>query len=262
MPELPEVEAAAVKLGRWTVGRVVQRLEILDPRVLAAGEADDLAGHTAIRAWRRAKYIVLDLDPLALVIHLRMTGKLVVGEPSRPPRARIHLADRVVSFEDYRRFGQLRVLAAEDLEAFFAGKRLGPEPWPMARDGAWWAARLKGLTGPIKPALLKQERVAGLGNIAASEILWRAGVDPAAKVPALSAEQWAAVAAAAPAHLALALEDAMQEDFVYLSESRAASNPFRVYGREGEPCPRCEAPIARAAQSGRATFWCAGCQSL
>ncbi len=260
MPELPEVEAAAAQLARWTAGRVVQGLEILDPTALAAGRAEDLAGRTARSARRRAKYIVLDLGGPALVIHLRMTGRLVSGEPPRRPRARIHLADRVLCFEDPRRLGRLWVLDAGEREAFFAGKRLGPEPWPEPRDGTWWAARLAGLRGAIKPALLRQDRVAGLGNIAASEILWRAGVHPETPVPSLGPEQWRAIAGAVPAHIALALADAQREDFVYLSRSKSAANPFRVYGREGAPCPRCGVAITRAVQSGRASFWCPGCQ--
>ncbi len=266
MPEIAEVEAAARKLDRWTAGRTLSALEILDDKLLAHGEPAAAAGRAVRRARRRAKYIVLELPPLAAVLHLRMTGKLVQGEGARPPRARLRFTEGPpVSFEDMRRFGTLHLLDEGDLEAFFAGKRLGPEPWPPPldppRDGAWWAARFAGMRGPVKPALLNQARVAGLGNIAAIELLWRARVRPDRSTAELDAAQWAAVAAACPAHLDLALKDAMQEDFVYLTEARGeASNPFRVYGRAGEACPRCGGEIARFVQSGRSTFWCPGCQ--
>ena len=262
LPELPEVEATAAKLDRWTRGRSLLRVELLDASLLKAGDLQAVAGLTVSRAWRRAKYALLELGPMTLVFHLRMTGKLVRADGKRPPRARLHLDDgSFVGFEDVRRFAELWVLDTDDLEAFFTGKKLGPEPWPMARDGAWWAAQLGGLKSPVKTALLRQDKVAGLGNIAASEILWRAGVSPSTAASAVTPTQWAAIAEAAPAHLAMALADASQEDFVYLTESKsAANNPFRVYGREEEPCPRCGVAVARFVQSGRATFWCPGCQ--
>ena len=239
------------------------RLEVLDASLLKSGDVKDVAGERVLRAWRRAKYPLLELGPATLVFHLRMTGKLVRAEGKRPPRARLHLDDgSFVGFEDVRRFAELWVLHTDDLEAFFAGKKLGPEPWPTARGGAWWAGQLGGLKSPVKTALLRQDKVAGLGNIAASEILWRAGVSPSIAASAITTEQWSAIAAATPPHLEMALKDAMQEDFVYLTESKSqANNPFRVYGREGEGCPRCDETIARFVQSGRATFWCPGCQA-
>jgi len=234
----------------------------VDPRVLAAGDPEAVTGAALGRAWRRAKYLLLEAGEHVVVIHLRMTGKLTPA-PASGARVRARLRfdhGPAVAFVDARRLGELWVLPADALAAFLAGKRLGEEPWPQARDGGWWRARLAGLSGPIKPALLRQDRVAGLGNIAASEILWRAGVDPWARVPALTPAAWPRIAAGAREHLALALADAAREDFVYLTESRGASNPFEVYGRVGRPCPRCGGVIERGVQSGRATFWCRGCQ--
>ncbi len=267
MPELPEVEIMTRALGRWTRGRRLSRLDVLDTALeLPVERVDGVVGGAVGAAWRRAKYAVLELSGASLVLHFRMTGKLLQragGEPA-PAGARLSLIlddDTAVDFVDPRRLGTAWLLDDEALAARLSS--LGPEPWPERHDGGWWRVRLSGLRGPVKPALLKQDRVAGIGNILACESLWRAGVDPRRRVPDLTDSDWDGLAVAIPDAIdhVLAVEEPLhdaQGSIAYVNQG--GPNPFSVYGRAGEPCPRCQSPIVRLTQAGRGTWWCPGCQ--
>lgn len=262
MPELPEVEIMTRNLGRWTQGRTLAQAELIDPTLLQEGDLSALTGTSIGPARRRGKYTILDVGPeRMLILHFRMTGKVVLERPGerRRPRLRLRLTDgTAVIFDDTRRLGQAWVRPRTDEDAFFNARKLGPEPWPEPREGAWWRARFQGARGPIKPALMQQHRVAGLGNIAATEICWRARIDPRRPVPELEADAWDAVAAAVPAFIAHTLDTESGDEIHYLSQGSAS--PFLAYGRGGAPCRRCGAPIARFTQSGRVTYWCPPCQ--
>jgi formamidopyrimidine-DNA glycosylase len=259
MPELPEVEIMARNLERWTCGLRLSRLEVVDPRVVAGGDPRRAVGHQVRRAWRRAKYAVLDLDDVGhLVFHFRMTGKVVARSSVAGARLWFQAGDQVVGFEDARCLGQIWWVDAGEIGPFFADRGLGPEPWPEPRDGRWWAAQLQGLRGPIKPALMRQDRVAGIGNILGSEACWRARLHPATPVPTLSDADWAQLAAAVHQTIEHTLQAESGEEIVYVNQGGLGS--FTVYGRAGEPCPRCGGSIQRMVQSGRGSFFCPGCQ--
>ncbi len=244
MPELPEVEIQCSRLRRWLVGHEV-RLEDLDFG----------CGHRSMRVTavqRRGKYLLIE-GKETWVLHLRMTGKVVASRPGGRKRARFHARrsggeESSYDFEDTRRLGTLSVVSA------FDDSRLGPEPWPQRRDASWWRACLQGLRGPIKPALMRQDRVAGLGNIAASEILFRAGVDPRTPVPEVKG--WPRIADAAHAFLEEVIAEETGEEILYINQG--GSNPFQVYQRAH--CQACGEAITRLVQSGRATFFCGTCQ--
>lgn len=261
MPELPEVEIAARQLRAWTAGRSIVSFELLDPRLLKEPDAlPALAGARFGVVTRRGKYLILPTDRADLVMHFRMTGKVVPDRASQYSRLRIGLDDGLkLAFEDARRLGELRVLppgAAPTLPALAA---MGPEPWPERQSGGWWAARFVGARGPIKPALLDQSRVAGLGNIAASELLFRARISPVRPTSSLSAAEWERLGEAAHSFLHDTVNAEEGGEVMYLNQG-GAENPFAVYGREGELCPRCKAPILRFVQAGRSTFACSSCQ--
>ena len=256
MPELAEVEIARRALALRLVGKGSVVLELRDPRLLKQGSAGPAAPITAVR--RRAKWLVLDNGDDRWWLHLRMTGRLTRSD-GRGVRAVLRPADAApVFFEDLRCLGELHVIAASDEAAWVAGRRLGEEPWPDVRPAPGWQARLGSLRSAVKVALLRQDRVAGLGNIAASEILWRARVAPTLPAGAVDAAAWTRIGVETGAHLdhLLAVEDA---DITYVTQG--GDNPFQVYGRAGQPCPRCGDPIARTVQSGRSTFACPGCQA-
>lgn len=261
MPELPEVEIMTRNVRRWCQGQALARAELLDP-----GLDVDLAGLDGAELGdpsRRGKYLCLPVADQLLILHFRMTGKAVVEEAGPRPHARLRLhraEGPPIAFVDTRRLGCAWRIPAAEKDAFFDAIPLGPEPWPEPRGGAWWQARLQGLRGALKGALMNQRRVAGLGNIAASEICFRAGLDPRATVPSLPAAAYEAIAQATPAFIEHVLAEESGPEIAYINEGREAPNPFSVYAREGAACVRCDGTVRRIVQAGRATFFCSGCQ--
>jgi formamidopyrimidine-DNA glycosylase len=255
MPELAEVEIARRALTERLVGKGPVRLELRDTRLLKQGHIGPPASIACVR--RRAKYLVLHHGQHRWVVHLRMTGRFTWQE-GPGVRAVLHSEQGVpVYFEDKRCLGELRIFNVSDERAWFQDLALGEEPWPCIRSAAWWQARLGGLRSAVKVAMMRQDRVSGLGNIAASEILWRAQVDPMRPARGVSQAEWTRIGRETVAHLdhLLDVEDA---DIVYVTQG--GHNPFQVYRRQGQPCPRCQAPLVRGVQSGRSTFYCLGCQ--
>lgn len=266
MPELPEVEIMCRNLQRWAAGRWVRALEVRDPRVLrGAPEAwTHLEGARIDDVQRRAKWMLIGTDRGVVCVHFRMTGKVVRTEVTRAS-TRVSLVldnGERVSFVDPRCLGEWHWHPDATLATVAAGLDLGPEPFPTPRSGAWWAERFRGVRGPIKPALLDGRRVAGLGNILASELCYRAHVHPATPVPALSTEAWDAIAASVVPLIDEVLHAESGDEIAFLhGEGRDAPNPFQVYGRAGEACRVCAHVIERCKQAGRATFLCPGCQA-
>jgi formamidopyrimidine-DNA glycosylase len=268
MPELPEVEIMCRNLRRWASGRRLLRVERVDPRLPV--ELDALAGGTVEAVGRRGKLALIHVvgrEREVVLLHFRMSGKLVredqpaAGGRRRKVRLRLVLegpGPASLVLDDSRCLAQAEVLPAAELPAELERRGLGPEPWPDRHVAAWWQGRFAGAQGAIKSVLLQQHRVAGLGNIAASEVLFDARISPFTPVPRLDAAAWTRLAAAVPDFVdrVLATESG---DEIHLVQ-HGGPNPFRVYGREGEPCRACDAALQRAVQSGRSTFWCPSCQ--
>jgi len=271
MPELPEVETIARDLAAAVVGATVSAvwgsgLGLHLGRAVDLGGVRRVAAGRPIRAVRRkGKYLLLDFEPGAgVVVHLGMSGRLRV-EPALSPRAaHTHVAftlddGRELRFVDPRRFGW--VAPGAPLEARPELTALGPDPLSEL-DAEELARRMNGARAPIKAFLLDQTRIAGLGNIYVSEALHRARIHPAAPAGRLTAHAPVLMTA-----IRAALEQGIRNrgttlrDYVDASGSpgnNAAA--LLVYGRAGEPCPTCQAPIRRAVHSGRATYFCAICQ--
>ncbi len=256
MPELPEVEWMARGLRARAEGRVLETLQVLDTKLTGL---TGLEGRTLKKVERRGKTLVLRMGKEALLLHPRMTGRLVWSED---PRARLVFrfqGAEGVSFVDPRRFGTVTRLPTGKVKGYFRDKNLGPEPWPIERNGAWWGRHMGKTRSPLKVAMLRQDLVAGLGNIAGSEICWRAGVHPAIPAKNLTRAQWDDVARGAKNHLASALAG-IGGELVLVEDG--GPNTFHIYGRRGEPCPVCAFPIERMEQSRRGTFFCPGCQRV
>jgi formamidopyrimidine-DNA glycosylase len=277
MPELPEVEVAARNLRRWTRGRTVRAAEAdrtaivrpAGPRALAP-----LLGARVRNVDRVGKNLLVTLargrEAVGLWSHLGMTGKWQRrARGAAPPRfshARLGLDDgSTLHYTDMRRFGRLRVVPGARFgdEPLLAA--LGPDPLRDGVDAAALHARLARLRTPIKVALLDQTILAGIGNIQASEALFRARLDPRRAASSLTRAEVGRLARAILASIrdtlvAFAREGADVGDgsIVYVEENRAA-NPFKVYGHAGEPCPRRNGTIRRLVQAGRATFFCEAC---
>ncbi len=242
-------------LRDW-VGEGPLRLELQDPRLLKGPLPAE--PQAVRRVWRRAKYCIVERERDAWVLHFRMTGKVVLPRQGGKLRAVLSTPTQSVYFLDARCLGDLHVMPLSALPGFLESKRLGPEPFPERRPGDWWRARFAGLRGAIKPALMRQDRIAGLGYIAASEICFRAGIDPRRPTPQV--QRWDALAAEAWAFLHDVIGQESGPEIHYVNES-GAENPFLVYGRAGQGCPRCGKLVLRFVQSGRSTFACAGCQT-
>jgi formamidopyrimidine-DNA glycosylase len=275
MPELPEVEIAARNLRRWADGREITRVEaepkaryVFRPAAPAAF-ARALAGARVGEIRRIGKHLLVRLErdgaPVGLLAHLGMTGKwLRRGEadpPTRFSRARFHLDDgTVLHFDDLRLFGRLRVVPGARFDEVPEVAALGPDPLERGVDVARLGEALARSRLSVKVRIMDQRILPGVGNIQASEALFRARVDPQRKACSLSRREVKAVANGVLASVREAIAREEGPEITYVEEP-GAENPFQVYGREGETCPRCRrAKIVRVVQAQRSTFFCPRCQ--
>ncbi len=270
MPELPEVETIRRHLAPHVEGRTLQRLEVLDERWSRPLAPQELAAAVEGRAVsslaRRGKYLVWELeDDMFLLVHLRMTGTLLLDPPGAPPHTRVwlRLGDHDLAFADPRRFGTGELaLGTERKDAFFAA-RLGFEPYDPNFTAAHLHATTKRSRAPIKAFLLDQKRIAGVGNIYADEALFRARLHPLRPANRLTRPQAQALREAIVASLdaGIAAKGATIDDFRDPDGvSGTFQDQFLVHRREGEPCPRCGNAIRKLRAAGRGTYVCERCQ--
>lgn len=274
MPELPEVETVRRGLAPALVGRTFRSVEIRDPRLTRpfdpARIAAELQGERVAGLERRGKYLVVRFESgRVLLIHLRMTGSLLLGRRGSLPddpyrRAVVSLDDGsdVVAYRDIRRFGIWLLLEQEEAEAYLEA-RLGPEPLGASFSARELGRRLAGRRAPVKALLLDQRLVAGLGNIYADEALWRARIHPSRPGGSLTPQELRALHRAVRDVLraGLELQGATLRDYTGPDGSAGSmQGELSVYGRSGEPCARCGAPIERTVIGGRGTWYCPSCQ--
>ena len=273
MPELPEVETVRTRLAPHVIGARLDGVEIrdvrltrpVDPRAVEAR----LSGERIEALDRLGKYLVFRFETgSSLLVHLRMTGSFLCGPSGRVPtdaytRAVLSLDNEAdVVYRDIRRFGTWVVSEAGELEPYLA-RRVGVEPLSAAFTGRHLAERLAPRRAPVKAVLLDQTTVAGLGNIYADEALWRARVHPLTPARNLGERDRRAI------HRAVrrALADGIARQGATLRDYRTPDggtgtmqDAFNVYGRHGEPCPRCGTEIAKTRAAGRGTWFCPRCQ--
>jgi formamidopyrimidine-DNA glycosylase len=291
MPELPEVETVRRGLEPAMVGARLSAIEQRRPDLrfpFPERFAERLTGRRVEALSRRAKYLVAELDSDdALIMHLGMSGRFRVerdGEAAQlgefhhehgRESAHDHVVFRLtngatVTYNDTRRFGFMDLVPRAGLAGcrHFAG--MGLEPLGNALSGETIARLFAGKRTPLKAALLDQRLIAGLGNIYVCEALFRAGLDPRAPAGCL------ADAAGGPTGQAELLAGVIRDVLVEAIDAGGSTlrdhaqtdgslgyfqHAFRVYDREGEPCPVCAAPVRRIVQSGRSTFYCETCQA-
>ena len=243
MPELPEVQILVDELSSRLAGAGIEAIEIRDAKIRLA---HNIVGKKIRRVRRRGKNIIFDLsDDLHLLVHLRMTGWFEFAKPRRY-RAAIRTGKGTAYFEDGRRFGVMEVLTTAELRRALA--ELGPEP--LAGEGVDFS-RVAKTARAIKIALLDQRLMAGLGNIYASESLWRARINPRRRSNQLKTPEWKA--------LQRGITRSLRKAIGYGSRIFEVQQ-FAVYGRAGQPCRRCGAQIRRIVQAQRSTFYCPHCQ--
>lgn len=274
MPELPEVETIRIGLAPVLTGRRIEEVRILDPRLTRPEPPEEvearLAGRRVESVLRRGKYLIVELSSGDhLLVHLRMTGSFRYSRTGDLPddphrRAVVSLDDGSdVAYRDVRRFGTWHVLERDELDAYL-GERLGPEPFASTFTAARLAASLAGRRAPVKAVLLDQRAVAGVGNIYADEALWLARVGPERAGLSLDVAEVRALHRGVRAALRAGIDrqGATLRDYRDPSGgSGTMQDELRVYGRDGEPCRRCGATIAKTRLAGRGTWFCPVCQS-
>jgi formamidopyrimidine-DNA glycosylase len=284
MPELPEVEVLALHLRPLLRGRTIREVIVRRPKVLrpttVAAFQKILRGAEFLSLTRRGKYLLFELHPkksrtnLVLLGHLGMTGRMFLARKGAPlPKHAaviFNLGSENFIYEDPRYFGRMTL----DTSAI---EKLGPEPWDVNFTAEIFGAGLKRSRQPVKIKLLDQSLLAGVGNIYASEALFRAGISPRRAANKLTRAQVKRLLASLRAVLAEAVE---WGSTIPLNFSAGKSNKpprlfyfgrapgapdfyaerLRVYDRAGTPCFHCGSPIRRIVQAARSTFFCPGCQ--
>ena len=270
MPELPEVETTRRGIRGALRGRQVAALLLREPRLrwrVDPALPATLAGRRVADVRRRAKYLIIDLDGGSLILHLGMSGSLRVLDPSTPLSAHDHYdllldSGRCLRFNDPRRFGSLHWSEGDPADHPLLAA-LGPEPLTSAFNADYLARRARGRRVTIKQFLMDQRVVVGVGNIYASEALFRAGVHPKRAAGRVSGARLAALVEAVRA----VLGDAIRAGGTTLRDyvgADGAPGYFRqrlyVYERTGQPCRRCRTPVRHLVQGQRSTYYCPRCQ--
>ena len=284
MPELPEVETLRRALEQTLLGRRFARVDVMLPKLVAAETGltpEALIGRRVERLRRRAKFLIFDLsDGLSMVVHLRLSGQLVHraadgsalatgGHPvpsfSTPlPHKATHGVFELddgsrLYLTDIRQFGRLWLLPTDQVDSLLERSRLGPEPLSDEFDEAGLRARLaRRRRAALKPLLLDQGFVGGVGNIYADEIAFEARLSPLAPIGEIGDPQVAELYRAIRAVLDYAVTYGPAE---ILNGRASPRHAFpKVHGRAGQPCPRCGTTIVKTRVGGRGTYTCASCQ--
>jgi formamidopyrimidine-DNA glycosylase len=272
MPELPEVETIRRQLAPHVEGRTLERIKILDPRWTRPDSPvrveRELRGAMVLRLERSGKYLVWRLsEDRHLLMHLRMTGALLIDPPAEPMHTRVRFwleGGRRLVYVDPRRFGTGHLLhGVAACEGYFQ-TRIGVEPFTAAFTTEHLFRLTRGRRAPIKAFMLDQRRIAGVGNIYADEALFRAGIHPLRPAGRLTRAQLERLRAGIEESLQAGIDakGASIDDFRHIDGARGSfQDRFLIHRRAGEPCPRCGAVVRKIVAAGRGTYVCERCQS-
>ncbi|TAH46376.1 MAG: bifunctional DNA-formamidopyrimidine glycosylase/DNA-(apurinic or apyrimidinic site) lyase [Betaproteobacteria bacterium] len=269
MPELPEVETTRNGVRPHAEGRVLSALVVRNPRLRQPVPADlsaHIVGARLRGVSRRAKYLLFDFGAGSVIVHLGMSGSLRVVSAAEPPLAHDHIdfvfGDTALRLRDPRRFGMVLWQSGDPMRHPLLA-HLGPEPLDDAFDATWLHRATRGLRAPIKHVLMDSRRVVGVGNIYASESLFRARIHPMTPAGRLGPRRCERLVAAVRDTLraAIAAGGSTLRDFVG-GDGRPGyfQQQYFVYGRDGEPCRVCGSEIRRVVSGQRATYFCPRCQ--
>jgi len=271
MPELPEVEFAARSLRRWLADRTVQEVVAPASRIFRGTDRKalvrDLRGRRLEWIERRGKYLLIAWDRgVGLLSHLGMTGKWLRlpehQDEATHVRAELILAEGgSVAYDDQRLFGRLTLHPAEELLDLPEIRALGPDPLIDGIDPGLLAEKFKKTSRSVKVALMDQRVLAGLGNIQTTEALFLARIHPEREARSLSPEEVERLVRAIEDTLQKTLDD-IDGDLIAYVEEAGSHNPFQIYRRQGEACPRCGTTLEAMVLGGRTTVFCPRCQSL
>lgn len=273
MPELPEVETVRRTVSAALLGCRVEGVKVAAVKMRLPLDAEmwgsRVPGRRLVALDRRGKYLLARFEDTGAVVHLGMSGRLLVAAPEQPVQPHTHLVlqfagGRELRFVDPRRFGFAVVMPVEDIETLPPLPELGPDPLTGDVEGAL-AAATRRQRAPVRSVLLDQRVLAGVGNIYACEALFRAGIRPQRSVAELGARRRARLAVA----VREVLQDALAAGGTTLADGGFSASDgqagyfavqLAVYGREGAPCRRCSRPVRRQALGGRSAYYCPSCQ--
>lgn len=261
MPELPDVETVARTLRREAVGRRIRRVRVLSPSTvrspLPGRFASRLRGKRIEQVGRRGKYLLIDLEgDQTLIVHLRMTGGFASASRTDPihPHTRVLFSfnGEELRFIDQRRFAHMDLVDARDVPTFAGLRRLGVEPLEDVFTLRRFRALLRGRRGTVKGFLLRQDVIAGIGNIYADEILFQARLLPWRPVESLRPAE--------AARLYRAIRTTLRRATARLSRYGKPSGALLAVRRAGGVCPRCGRALRTATVAGRTSYYCPACQ--
>lgn len=268
MPELPEVEVSRMGITPHLLNQTIQSLIFRTPKLrwVIPSELNKLQGQVIRHIGRRAKYLIIETDVGSAIVHLGMSGSLRVLDADFPAGKHDHVdlklsSGKVLRYNDPRRFGAwLYAAPGEDHDVL---GNIGPEPLTDAFDGQYMFEKAQGKRVAVKQFIMDNKIVVGVGNIYASESLFRSRILPTRATMSLSAEEWQRLVS----HIKQTLQTAIEQGGTTLKDfSQADGKPgyfaqeLQVYGKAGEPCPECGEAIQEQKIGQRNTFYCSYCQ--
>lgn len=273
MPELPEVETVRAGLAPQLLGRRITRLQLMRPnlRIPFPGNlTESLEGAEILALERRAKYLLMHTNRAqTTIIHLGMSGKMLlhpaaINDYHAHDHVIMSLSDgQMLVFNDARRFGLWTLAETPQMAAHPLLAHLGPEPLDAAFDSAYLYAALQRRNGEIKPVIMDQKLVVGVGNIYASEALFMARIHPQRTANSLNKTECSRLVECIKTvlHAAIRSGGSTLRDYVRSSgEMGYFQHHFAVYGKAGRPCEHCQSPVTQITQTGRSSFFCPQCQ--
>ncbi|MBT2660524.1 DNA-formamidopyrimidine glycosylase [Bacillus sp. ISL-45] len=275
MPELPEVETVRRTLEVLTIGKEIKEVSVFWPKMIKTPDEveqfnDALKGQTIKEVGRRGKFLILYTEYFALVSHLRMEGKYGVFNAEEPVEKHTHVIFHFTDgtqlrYKDVRKFGTMHLYEKGKEFETQPLADLGPEPFSENFTVEWLSEKLKKTNRKIKPALLDQKILVGLGNIYVDEALFRAKIHPERIANSLSPEEEAVLYREIVSTLSEAVEKGGSTIRSYVN-SQGQIGMFQLqlyaYGRRGEPCKVCGTPLEKTVVGGRGTHYCPSCQKL
>ena len=273
MPELPEIEAIKRVIEPQIQGLAIEQIMVNRPEVVAHPSANEfctrITGQFFTEIDRRGKFLILCLSSGdKVVLHLRMTGCLLVTPAGYPEEKHTHIIFRLNSgkelrFSDTRRFGRFWLLRQGEADTYTGMEKLGAEPFDPGFSGEYLSTRLGKRKKAIKECLLEQSVIAGIGKIYSDEILFAARIHPERPANTLTKEEWDRLASVIPERLAFFIEksETTPEEYLETKGQDYRNTPFlQVYGHGGEPCPVCGEILCRGVIGGRSGVYCPACQ--
>lgn len=285
MPELPEVETIKRVLEPQIQGSIIEKVTLRRPEVFAYPAAEEfcrrLTGKVISHMERRGKFLIICFDSNdRVILHLRMTGGLLLAKEGFPEEKHTHVIFHLkvagrdsdcgevsplweLRFSDMRRFGRFWLLREKEADTYSGIGKLGIEPSDAKLTAEYLVSCLGKSRRAIKECLLDQTVVAGIGNIYSDEILFMAGIYPARPADSLKAAEWERLAAVIPERISYFIEknQISAEEYLETGGRDYRNTPFlQVYGHAGKPCPKCGNPLLRMVIGGRSSVYCAGCQ--